>query len=82
VLGWPQRKASYAASSGCENRVGYGRSNWGNSRLTHSAGFVLSRNYVHLNLWHLRKGKNRVVFKIRLHHATTFDRNFAFERCR
>ena len=70
---------SYAPSSSSENRVGYGRSNWRDAWLAHAAGFVLSRYYMHLNLWHLRKSKDRVVFKVCLHHATTFDRDFALE---
>ena len=45
--------------------------------LAHTAGLVLPRDDVHLYVWHLRKGEDRIVFKARLHHATKFDCDFA-----
>ena len=62
--------------------IGHGRSNWRDAWLAHTAGLVLPRDDVHLYVWHLRKGEDRIVFRARLHHATKFDCDFAFERCR
>ncbi len=77
-----QRKASQAASGGCKNRIRHGRSNWWHAWLAHPARLVSPRHNVHLDLRHLRKGKDGVVFEVCLHHLTAFDDNFALERGR